>query len=87
MIKGGIMKSWARLIRDRAKKDRILACTLSKSELRKKFDADSHGVEKGKPFTAWSEKWVYFPITWGGAEHVERVPRHPCDKATKHIGD
>jgi len=60
-------------------------CTLDESELRRPFD-DGHGVEEGRPFTAWGKRWVYFPICYDGAEWVGHAPRHPCDISMKHQG-
>ena len=79
------MNSWRELIKEEAKDDKIIYCTLSEEELDKKFDCD-FGWAKGKPFTAWSEKYVYFPIVYDGAEWVGRAPRNPCDEATSHMG-
>jgi len=45
-----------------------------------------YGGSEGPHFTAWSEKRVYFPGVYDGAEWIDSVPRHPCDEATKHIG-
>ena len=44
-----------------------------------------YGPVYGEPFTAWSEKWVYFPTEHDGAELVKRVPRNPCDIVTNHV--
>ena len=60
-------------------------CTLDEEGLRKKFDAGFGGSE-GAPFTAWGEKWVYFPIVYDGAEWVGHAPRNPCDIAMHHQG-
>lgn len=62
-----------------------LITTLSKEELKIKFN-DNFGSENGKPFTGWTEKFVYFPVTYDGSEWVECVPRNPCDTATYHVG-
>ena len=60
-------------------------CTLSETELRVVFDSGFGGTE-GKPFTAWGEKWVYFPIVYDGAEWVGHAPRNPCDISMEHQG-
>ena len=62
-----------------------LKCTLSEEELKKKFDA-SYGATEGKPFTAWTENWVYFPICYDGSESVGIAPRNPCDISMGHQG-
>jgi hypothetical protein len=50
------------------------------------FD-DGYGRTGGKPFTVWTAKRVYFPVTSDGAEWVASVSRNPDAIATKHIGD
>lgn len=59
--------------------------TLSPEELDVEFDAGYGGTE-GKPFTAWSKKYVYFPACYDGAEWVAYVSRVPNGEATDHIG-
>lgn len=60
-------------------------CTLTFEELSEEFD-DGYGSSCGKPFTAWGEKYVYFPVVYDGAEWVGYAPRNPCDIATNHQG-
>ncbi len=79
------MENWKKMIAEVAGDDKIIACTLTEEELLQKFDAGFGGSE-GKPFTAWSEKYVYFPIVYDGAEWVGKAPRNLCDEATKHQG-
>ncbi len=59
--------------------------TLTVKELNKDFDAGFGGTE-GTPFTAWGEKYVYFPICYDGAEWVGSAPRNPCDEKCEHQG-
>lgn len=77
--------NWKELIADKLDGDVLIACTLSEEELIKEFDSGYGGAE-GKDFTAWSEKYVYFPVCYDGAEWVERAPRNPCDEACGHAG-
>ena len=63
----------------------IIHCTLSDAELDVEFYC-GYGSEEGDPFTAWTEKNVYFPIGYDGAEWVGHAPRHPCDIAMRHQG-
>jgi len=63
----------------------IIANTLSDEDLLITFDS-GYGGSEGKPFTAWTENFIYFPAVYDGSEWVESVPRNPCDKATYHIG-
>lgn len=65
--------------------DKIIHCTLTEEELNRKFD-DEYGAPDGKQFTAWSKKYVYFPVVYDGAEWVGRSPRNPCDEVTNHVG-
>ena len=63
----------------------LIACTLTDGQLDTPFDSGFGGIE-GKPFTAWTENRVYFPVVYDGAEWVGSVPRNPCDEATEHQG-
>jgi hypothetical protein len=49
------------------------------------FDA-GYGGSQGKPVLAWSEKYVYFPVVYDGAEWIERAPRNPQDDGQSHVG-
>lgn len=77
--------NWKELIEEAAKGDKIIACTLTEDELLLEFN-DGYGNYEGKPFTAWSEKYVYFPVGYDGAAWAGRAPRNPCDEETKHQG-
>jgi hypothetical protein len=79
------MTNWKKEIENCADGDKIDFCTLSNEELLEEFDP-GYGGSEGKSFTAWSKKWVYFPVVYDGAEWVERVPRDPCKIATEHVG-
>jgi len=80
------MKSnWKELIKEAANSEEIIACTLNDEELEECFDTGFGGHE-GKPFTAWSENYVYFPVVYDGAEWVGRAPRNPCNNSTDHQG-
>jgi hypothetical protein len=63
----------------------IQSCTLLENELNQEFD-DGFGGENGLPFTVWTNKRVYFPICYDGAEWCGSVSRHPDGKATAHQG-
>lgn len=62
-----------------------IICTLTDDELDVEFD-EGFGIVKGKPFTAWSEKYVYFPAQYDGKEWIEYVSRNPNGEPTYHIG-
>lgn len=81
--------SWYTLLSEACQKtgenvDSLLT-TLSDEELRKSFFS-GHGTVEGLPFTAWGDKFVYFPLVYDGLEWVGYAPRNPCDKATFHWG-
>lgn len=84
------MTTWRQLIEiEMAKRGEdwsdVAGSTLSDEALDVEFDEDCGGAE-GAPFTVWTEKRVYFPATYDGAEWVASVPRHPCGEATEHVG-
>lgn len=62
-----------------------MTTTLTEAQLDEEFEAN-FGTAEGEPFTAWGERYVYFPVVYDGAEWVGSVPRNPCDKKTTHIG-
>ena len=65
--------------------DDLISCTMTTEEMLVEFYA-GHGGEEGIPFTAWTEKRVYFPIMYDGAEWVGSVSRHPDGIPTEHKG-
>lgn len=79
------MTSWREEIKNAAGDDKIIACTLTDEEMDVEFDG-GYGGSEGKPFTAWSENYVYFPVVYDGSEWVGSAPRNPCDEATGHHG-
>ena len=79
------MSTWRELIGYILDGDVLIANTLTDEEMDIDFD-DGYGGHQGKPFTAWSEAMVYFPVVYDGAEWVGRAPRNPCDIATCHVG-
>lgn len=79
------MTTWREEIAATADGDAIIACTLTDEELDAIFNA-GYGEVNGKPFTAWSDRYVYFPICYDGSEWVGRAPRNPCNEATQHEG-
>ena len=60
-------------------KDYISYNTLKDSEL----DAELTAADNLPSFTAWSVRWVYFPLANGS---IGRVPRSPCDYDTPALG-
>ena len=74
--------TWRKEISKCAGDDKIVFCTLTEKELDAEFD-NGIGAPCGVPFTAWSAKWVYFPVVYDGSESVYRVPRNPCFIASR----
>ena len=62
-----------------------MVTTLTEEGLNKEFD-DGYGGSEGEPFTAWGEKYVYFPVVYDGAEWAGSAPRNPCDEKCYHVG-
>jgi len=83
------MDTWKDMLReafaDRKEDFEKMITTLTPEELETDFDS-GYGWSEGKAFTAWGEKYVYFPIIYDGAEWVGSAPRNPCDEATDHQG-
>lgn len=79
------MDNWKKMLEEVAGEDKIIACTLTDMQLIEEFDS-GYGGEEGRSFTAWGEKYVYFPICYDGAEWVGSAPRNPCDEASEHQG-
>lgn len=63
----------------------VIDCTLSEELLNQKFDS-GHGGTEGEPFTLWTNKRVYFPVCYDGAEWVGSVSRNPDGAPTSHVG-
>ncbi len=78
-------KELAEAMAERGEADETYTCTLTAAEMDKKFD-EGDDETHGKPFTAWTEKSVYFPVRGCRAEWVGSVSRHPDGKPTKHQG-
>lgn len=83
------ISSWYKMLKEKMEADgedfekRI--CTLDEQALHVTFNA-GYGLPEGEPFTAWGEKWVYFPIEYDGSESVGHAPRHPCEISLEHQG-
>lgn len=83
------MSNWYEMLKEAMEEDgedfEKRVCTLDEENLKREFDSGYGGAE-GAPFTAWGEKWVYFPIVYDGAEWVGHAPRNPCDISMEHQG-
>jgi hypothetical protein len=83
------MATWYEMLKDEMKlrgddfESRI--CTLDEADLKVAFNV-GYGHLNGRPFTAWGENWVYFPLSYDGSESVGSAPRNPCDIAMPHQG-
>lgn len=65
--------------------ENVISITLTGEELDMSFD-NGYGGTEGRPFTAWTEKRVYFPVCYDGAEWVGSVSRNPDCNPTRHFG-
>ena len=63
----------------------IVFTTLTEKDFDNKFYMGFGWVE-GCPFTLWTVRCVYFPVTCDGSEWVSSVPRDPCEEKIEHIG-
>jgi hypothetical protein len=63
----------------------VVGSTLSEAELDVEFSC-GYGGSEGKKFTLWTDRRVYFPVVYDGAEWVGSAPRNRCDEATQHQG-
>ena len=81
--------TWANMLKEAfAEKEEDyskMITTLTEAELNKEFN-DGFGSSEGKPFTAWGEKYVFFPVVYDGAEWVGCAPRKPSDEKCSHVG-
>ena len=81
--------SWAEMLVEAMQKagdaGPLLHCTLTPEQMAARFCA-GFGLCQGRPFTAWTEQRVYFPVDFDGSEWAASVPRHPCSEATVHVG-
>lgn len=57
-----------------------MVTTLTKDGLNREFD-DGFGGSEGEPFTAWGEKYVYFPVVYDGSEwwDYKEKPKEPTE--------
>jgi len=83
-------ETWRQMIADEMKEhgeswENTVDSTLTDEQLDKEFDSGYGGTE-GDAFTVWTEKRVYFPICYDGAEWCGSVARHPDGKPTEHQG-
>ena len=82
------MATWRELIKVEMKRNKDTWTKLvhvTDSDLDREF-YDGYGAVDGEPFTLWTEKYVYFPVCYDGAEWVGSVRRDPCAKRTAHVG-
>ncbi|WP_299501362.1 hypothetical protein [uncultured Roseobacter sp.] len=64
---------------------RIIAVAPAELDWDRNFD-DGFGDEYGQPFCAWTERRVYFPISYDGKEWIGSVSRAPDGKPLRHFG-
>lgn len=84
------MDNWYDMLKEIMKEDgedfSRKICTISDDELQVNFDPEFKGEVEGQLFTAWGEKWVYFPLCFDGLEWIGHAPRNPCDISMSHQG-
>ena len=82
MIKLNAMASWYEMLKEefevRGDNFENMITTLNEEELIEKI--------KIKAFTAWGEKYVYFPVCADGYNDIGSAPRNPCLEATPQVG-
>lgn len=83
------MKSWNSMLKNEFEQNgddfSKMKTTLNTEDLNREFDT-GFGASVGDPFTAWGERYVYFPVVYDGSEWVGSAPRNPCDTVTNHQG-
>jgi hypothetical protein len=82
--------TWREMITDKMDRNGdtwsdIVSITLSNDELDVEFDSGCGGIN-GSRFTAWTNNYVYFPISYDGAERCGSAPRNPNGVALEHQG-
>lgn len=47
---------------------------------------DGYGGSEGEPVLIWTERRVYFPVVYDGAEWLGSAPRNPESNGQSHVG-
>jgi len=63
----------------------VLAVAPDEATLDIEFTA-GYGAEKGPAVLVWSERFVYFPVCYDGAQWLGSAPRDPVSQAQPHVG-
>lgn len=82
--------SWKEIILEEMQKhgedwSDLVSITLTDEESQEGFEVNSSGPH-GKPFTAWTDSRVYFPLKHDGYDGCGSTPRNPGGGVTKHQG-
>ena len=87
MAHGDDTSTWRKLIAEEMETQQdpgpIVYNTLTETEMDVEFD-DGFGSAEGVPFTCWTERRVYMPKEYDGAESVISAPRNPCNEKQDH---
>lgn len=75
----------AQQMRDAHDPGPVLAVAPSEDALDVEFDAGYGGTE-GPPLLAWTDRRVYFPVCYDGAEWLGSAPRWPRPEGQRHVG-
>lgn len=63
----------------------IVAVAPDEAVLDVEFD-DGYGSAEGPDVLVWTEEYVYFPVTYDGAESLSSAPRNPRAEPQHHSG-
>ncbi|NTF17066.1 hypothetical protein G6L37_01310 [Agrobacterium rubi] len=82
--------SWKEMIAEALEKNGeswrdIVAITLSDCDLVQTFEVGFDGPS-GRPFSAWTQRRVYFPLVYDGLEWCGSAPRNPDGIPLTHQG-
>jgi len=79
-------RTWAHLLAATAEGDPIIARAPEDAVVRDQSFYADYGGDEGVPVLAWSERWVYFPVSYDGQQYFARAPRHPQVDGQRAIG-
>lgn len=65
--------------------ERVIAVAPDESVLDVEFD-DGYGSAQGPAILIWTERFVYFPVVYDGAEWLGSAPRYPRASGQSHVG-
>lgn len=63
----------------------VVGVAPNEQALDKVFD-DGYGGSEGPNILVWTERRVYFPVVYDGAEWMASAPRNPQPQGQAHVG-